>query len=105
MLKSQKKTVLKKLNSELIRTIFSVLVTPTLITICAFFIKEMYEDQKQVEDNQNEILVVLSSIKERQKSIEDKITINQSSNNYRFDNQLVRIETCESEIRDLLKIK
>ena len=47
---------------SVIRTIFSVFITPPLIGLCLFFIVGYYNDQKQMAAQQNMILVELGKL-------------------------------------------
>lgn len=71
-----KKQDLEQLHDKhgpIVRTIFSVLVTPVLLAACLFFVTQFYNDQRDVKNQQNQILITIGQIKANQKHLEDDV--------------------------------
>jgi len=94
-----------KNKSSLIKTLLSSGIPHLLGAVSVFFMQEMYRDQKEVEKTQNEIMIILTTIREKQSSIDEKVSSIKGANDLKFSEHLARIESCEDNIMDIWKDK
>ena len=88
---------------DVARTVFSVLVTPTLLLIVTFFLKQTYAEQKAVKAQQNIILVELGKIKTKEEHIEKEVEQYRTQLEKKIDSQKEIAQSNSSQVLELWK--
>ncbi len=89
--------------NQLVRTVFSVLVTPLLGVVTIFFLQETYKEQKDVKAQQNLILIKLGQFEAREQSMQKNFDEFKKNMEERVDSQDEKIEKISNDINNIYR--